>query len=111
MDEFTKGEWKTCWFDNGIEGKLLFIKIKGGQGICEMIPTKQQKANAHLITAAGNVCQKVKVDNPIAALKALPDLYAACKELVDIVDNSPGDIDSFTTQPAKAALAKAEKEK
>jgi len=40
--------------------------------------------------------------------KSAPDLYEALKELVKVVDDDSYDIDSFTTQPAKRALAKVE---
>lgn len=52
---------------------------------------------------------KANAEHLVLCWKSQPDLYVALEELVDIVDNSPGDIDSFTTQPAKAALAKANK--
>lgn len=51
--------------------------------------------------------QKANAQRLVLCWNCHDDLVAACEELVDIVDNSPSDIDSFTTQPAKAAIAKA----
>lgn len=77
----------------------LDAKLKGGNG-------QQNARNSRYIAAA----------NPAAILKLLAinaELVEALDELVEIVqhaiDNrSTADMDSFTLQPARAALAKAE---
>lgn len=88
------------WFITGSMTRYVEAKIDGGliQEVAAIGPTnadggygEQQQANAQLIVAA-------------------PDLLAALEELADLVDDivwgnyKP---DSFTTQPARAAIAKA----
>lgn len=97
MADFTKGPWS-------IGSDIISIKIESEcQDVAEINRPEDPRdishatevvANAHLIAAA-------------------PDMYEALKELVGIIDgywedNDREAIDGFTSQPAKAAIAKAE---
>jgi len=81
----TKGKWeyKECY------GGICIIEGEDVKHICTMNRDRfgnYKKSDARLIAAA-------------------PELLEACKELVDIVDNAKESIDTFTTQPARNAIA------
>ena len=83
--EHTKGEWKT--YRNALGQWAVSTDL-------EPIAQVDRHYNAHLIAAA-------------------PDMYEALKELADIMEvviEAPdvAQLDSFTLQPARQALAKAE---
>lgn len=93
--KFTKGTWEIRedgkhWLWIGPTSWVKRVCRVGLYGGAE----HEDKANAQLIAAA-------------------PDLYEALKELTEIIDGALmgvediDDIDSFTCQPARAALAKA----
>lgn len=75
--------------------------------------TKDEQYEATQVIA-WNSCRDINPDNPAAVAESIKPMYEALKELVDIVDNylvgiAPRDvIDTFSTQPAKQALAKVE---
>jgi hypothetical protein len=96
MSEHTKGKWsifksiKTDYPYYIVTRKKPYNFIADVCG--EDMEPEETQANAKLIAAA-------------------PDLLASLVELVDIIDNGNlADIDSFTTQPAKAAITAAEGE-
>ena len=106
MREFTPGPWEVIteyMKEKGYEGfvkrQAVVRREKGEfQGedtlwtIAEMNWSNPVEANAHLIAAA-------------------PEMYEALSELVDLVEGIiSGDYkpDSFTTQPGRKALTKAE---
>ena len=69
----TKGDWKVK------ENSLLKTRpymVKEGE---QVITNVNSEANAHLIVAAVNACQKVNPDNPQAAAEALSLMYEALK--------------------------------
>ena len=98
MSDFTPGPWVVV----GRLTKYVEARLVGGliQEVAACGPTmadegygQQQEANARLIAAA-------------------PDLLEALQELCEIVEDaieqkSAKDLDSFTLQPARAAIAKA----
>lgn len=87
----TKGKWITCWYRGEAKSKVLFVKVEGGRGICKMIPTGDQEANARLIAAA-------------------PKLLEACKAARDYLSTSSKlDWDNIITPQLDAAIAEAEK--
>ena len=87
---FTPAPWNVFHWDN-----QTHIEGVGRQDVCTMRFCKEEKANATLIATA-------------------PELLEALEEAVEIVDSiSDGDYipDSFTTQPWRAAIAKARGER
>lgn len=83
------------YIKNGLERGELLVKER-----CGCVVIQDRTADAYIVFC------------PLH--EASPDLYEALRELIDIIDNylvgiAPRDIiDSFSTQPAKEAIAKAE---
>ena len=66
---YSKGDWQVQ-----INGGL-WVRLTGAYAIAEVLTTNE--GDAHLIAAAVNACQKVNLDNPIAAAAAISDMYEA----------------------------------
>ncbi len=121
--ECTKGKW-TVWkpidrvppVGEGFWGVYIVderdnqIAKISRQNSAELIP------DANLITAAVNACIEINPDNPQAVADSIKEMYEALKELTDIMEvviEAPdvAQLDNFTLQPARQALAKAREEK
>jgi hypothetical protein len=98
MTSHTPGPWIVAnglqvWRDGPNAARSPRIcTLRNAADPVDQLPADQMAANARLIAAA-------------------PDLYEALTELVDLMDGVlEGDYkpDGFTTQPARAALAKSE---
>ena len=93
--EYTKGEWRAEQGRGGdfnvFAGDFRPTVICNTRQDISKLDYDEMKANANLIAAA-------------------PDMYKALKELVGILDTEEGrqETDSYTSQPAREALAKAE---
>ena len=98
MSKHTPGPWvvvgsRTKYVEARLVGSLMQEVAACGPTLADEGYGQQQEANARLIAAA-------------------PDLLEALQELCEIVEDaieqkSAKDLDSFTLQPARAAIAKA----
>ena len=107
---YTKGKWE-------IEG--CNIQTANGRTIALAYDPDRPNhetlialANARLIAAAVNACQKVNPDIPLAVAEALPDMYEALKEAINWLAfnrrDRPGTTGSLLADTINQALAKAE---
>lgn len=80
----------------------------------------EAKANAHLIVAAVNACQKVNPDNPMAVAESIQEMYEALWQMHSLIEDliynrGFANIDRIDLEPkyrkAKGTLAKAERRK
>ena len=101
MSKHTPGPWSYRKCQCGMEGCSQFtISVQGSVGF--------QEADARLIADAPRLYEENQRLRNVNA-----ELLAALKELVEIVDGaisdrSTGNMDSFTLQPARIAITKAE---
>ncbi len=102
MSDHTPGPWRVV-----TDGIRHWVEIDGLISIVMNWYGKQAVANARLIADAPRLYDENKRLREVNA-----ELLEALKEAVDIVDGaisdrSTGDMDSFTLQPARAAIIKA----
>ena len=82
---YTKGEWKIKGTNviransMGRVGMGLYTIARAYDPDNSPLQTPIALANARLIAAAVNACQKINPDNPLAVAEALPDMYKALR--------------------------------
>ncbi len=117
MANYTKGEWKIDHYCVNSD-YLIYSNAQPGKA-WDKIAIAQQgysnaDANAHLIAAAVNACQKVNPDNPMAVAESIQEMYEALNELCNIMAIScsmkylQGRCLSLPLSKGQKALAKAE---
>jgi len=117
----TKEDWSISHsgFDKGSSygGKLSGNRVYIINQDLEIIATvegdtqEEAEANAHLIAAAVNACQKVNSDNPMAVAEAIVAMYEVLENLVFQVSNDgvPWPQIQQAIIKSREAIAKAER--
>ena len=116
--EFTKGEWRYCQANpkEGCPCGLIWgldqdavVAIAIEKDETGARPHKEMVANAHLIAAAVNACQKVNPDNPQAVAESISAMYEALKNMVERHEQGLALGEELDLRPAREALAQVER--